>query len=160
MAIRKTLRVYVDTSVFGGCYDPGFEEDSRRVVDLARRGALVLLISDVVLDELTPAPERVRGVLNDVQAQFLERVEVTDDVLALRDAYLEAQIVSKRWMDDATHVAAATVARADAIVSWNFQHIVRIERIRAYNQVNLTNGYGILTILSPKEIRDDSSDER
>jgi hypothetical protein len=29
-------------------------------------------------------------------------------------------IVSPRWSDDAAHVAAATVARADAIVSWNF----------------------------------------
>ncbi len=52
-------------------------------------------------------------------------------------------------MDDATHVAAATVARADAIVSWNFRHIVRLRKIKAYNQVNLAQGYGILTILSP-----------
>jgi len=53
--------------------------------------------------------------------------------------------------DDMTHVAAATIARVDAIVSWNFKHIVRLDKMKSYNQVNLQNGYGILTIISPKE---------
>jgi len=70
----------------------------------------------------------------------------------LRDAYLDAGIVSKRWTDDATHVAAATVARADALVSWNFKHIVRLDKMKLYNQINLLNRYGLLTIISPKEL--------
>lgn len=67
-------------------------------------------------------------------------------------AYLSEGIVGERSRNDATHVAAATVARADAIISWNFRHIVRLDRIRAYNQVNLLNGHGILTILTPREV--------
>lgn len=47
---------------------------------------------------------------------------------------------------------AGNLARADAIASWNFRHIVRLDKIRAYNAVNLLHGYGILTILSPKEV--------
>jgi hypothetical protein len=46
----------------------------------------------------------------------------------------------------------ATVYRADAIVSWNFRHIVRLDKIKMFNQINLLNGYGILTIISPKEV--------
>lgn len=88
----------------------------------------------------------------------LEVVEITPAILELRDAYLAARIVSQRSSDDATHVAAATVARADAIVSWNFQHIVRLDRMRAYNQVNLTNGYGLLSIVSPQEVRLDEEE--
>jgi len=57
-----------------------------------------------------------------------------------------------------THVALATVSRADAIVSWNFKHIVRLEKMKAYNQINLLNGYGILTILSPMEVAIDEED--
>jgi hypothetical protein len=71
----------------------------------------------------------------------------------LRDAYLAAGILDPQWTDDATHVAAATVARADAIVSWNFKHIVRIDKMRAYNQVNLQTGFGLLSIVSPQEVR-------
>ena len=55
-------------------------------------------------------------------------------------------------MDDATHVAAATAARADAIVSWNFKHIVHWDKIRLFNAVNLREGYAPLEIRSPKEV--------
>lgn len=74
----------------------------------------------------------------------------------LRDAYLAAKVVGPRWSDDAAHVATATVARADLIVSWNFRHLVKWEKIRKFNAVNLAMGYPVMTILSPREvIRDD-----
>ncbi len=89
----------------------------------------------------------------------MEQVLLTGDVIALRNAYIESGVVSRRWLGDATHVAAATAARVDAIVSWNFRHIVRLDRIKAYNSVNLANGYGFLTILSPREVGYDEIDE-
>lgn len=154
----KPLRIYVDTSVIGGCFDAEFEAPSRRVIELARQGRLVLLISDIVVAELAGAPREVRAVLESLSAEVVEEVDVRDDVQALASAYLKAGVVAERWLDDATHVAAATVARADAIVSWNFRHIVRLDKIKAYNQVNLAQGYGILTILSPVEVNIDESD--
>jgi hypothetical protein len=76
----------------------------------------------------------------------------------LRNAYLQAGVLGERWIDDAAHVAAATVARADAIASWNFRHIVRLDKMKAYNQVNLLSGYGMLIIISPKEVRFDDEE--
>ncbi len=143
------LRIYTDTSVIGGCFDPQFAKDSLYLVELARRGRIVLLLSDVVIAELEGAPERVRGVLARVPASAVEDVPITADVTRLRDAYLKAGIVGPKWVDDATHVAAASVAGADAIVSWNFKHIVRLDKMKAYNRVNRTLGYGELTIATP-----------
>jgi hypothetical protein len=80
-------------------------------------------------------------------------VTLTAEVSLLRDAYLQAGIVGARWSNDAAHVAAATVARADAIVSWNFKHIVRLEKMKGYNGMSLLNGYGILTIITPREVK-------
>ena len=40
---------------------------------------------------------------------------------------------------------------ADFLVSWNFKHIVNIERIRGYNSINIKNGYKQLEIRSPSE---------
>jgi hypothetical protein len=78
----------------------------------------------------------------------------------LRNAYLAAGILTVRSIDDATHVAAATVARADAIVSRNFRHIVRLDKMRAYNQVSLSNGYGLLSIVTPWGVQfDDQTNE-
>ncbi len=159
MAISRKERLYFDSSVIGGYYDPEFAEDSRRVIEYARSERIAVLISEVVVQEILKAPTRVQEVLFSIPSSTLERIELTLEILFLRDAYLSAQIVSPRWSDDATHVAAATVARADAIVSWNFRHIVRLDKMRAYNQINLANGYGILTIISPKEVNYDEPTE-
>ena len=59
------------------------------------------------------------------------------------------------WLADALHIAVATVAGVDVLVSWNFKHIVNFRRIRAYNEVNRGMGYGILDIRTPREISDD-----
>jgi hypothetical protein len=70
----------------------------------------------------------------------------------LCEAYLEAGVVTPQSSNDAHHVALATVARADVIVSWNFRHIVHLDRIRRFNAVNLRDGYPLIDIRSPKEI--------
>lgn len=148
----KPLRIYCDTSVIGGCFDAEFAVDSLRLIEAVRKARLLLLLSDVVLTELADAPAQVQQVLQSLPPEAVEKVELTEEVLALRDAYLAAKILGPRWADDAAHVAAATVARADAIVSWNFRHIVRLDKMKAYNHVNLLQGYGILTIVTPKEV--------
>lgn len=148
------MRVFVDTSVVGGCFDEKFAADSRRVLELARSGRLTVIVSEIILAELGPAPQPVRDLMDALPRSLVEVQLITDDVVILRDAYLAQGILTRRWIEDATHVATATVARADALVSWNFKHIVRLDRIKGFNQVNLANGYGILTILSPAELRE------
>lgn len=155
----RKLRVYLDASVYGGCFDAPFREDSSRVIEAVRRGRLTVLVSEVLFTELRDAPERVRDLAASLPAESLEEVPLTEEILGLRDAYLAAGILGPRWREDATHVAAATVARADAIVSWNFRHIVRLDKIKAYNQINLLHGYGILTIVSPKEVNVDEPED-
>ncbi|NQT53839.1 PIN domain-containing protein [bacterium] len=153
------LRVYIDTSVIGGCEDEEFADESRRLFAASSQGQVVLLVSPVVLREVGPAPARVRSRLADLPAGAVEEVPISDEVTALRDAYLAGGVVGPARIDDATHVAAATVAGADAIVSWNFQHIVRLDRIKGYNRVNRSHGYRDLTILSPREVRLDECHE-
>ena len=50
------------------------------------------------------------------------------------------------------HIAIAAVAEVDVVVSWNFRHIVRLDKIRLFNGVNLECGYKPLTIYSPREV--------
>ena len=155
----QKLRVYLDTSVIGGCLDAGFADDSRRVVEAVYSGRLTALVSEAVLRELEGAPDAVREILLQMAPHNLERVDLTDDVYDLQEAYLAAGVLGPRRGNDALHVAAATVARADAIVSWNFRHIVRLDKIKAYNRVNFECGYGVLTILSPREVYTDAEIE-
>jgi hypothetical protein len=101
---------------------------------------------------LQDALEEVRSILPSLPEEAVEPVAIGEEVLALRDAYLDAGILRPRWLDDAGHVAAATVAHADAITSGNFRHIVRLDKMKDYNEVNVENGYGTLTIISPREL--------
>ncbi|MEW6482824.1 MAG: PIN domain protein, partial [bacterium] len=38
------------------------------------------------------------------------------------------------------------------LVSWNFRHIVNLNKIHLYNGVNLKKGYPLLEIRSPREV--------
>lgn len=69
--MAKPLRVYVDTSVIGGCFDAEFEVASRHLMELARQRKLVLLISDIVVAELAGAPPDVRGLLEGLDPQVV-----------------------------------------------------------------------------------------
>jgi len=152
---EKPWRLYLDTSVIGGCFDPEFAEDSRRVIDAILSGQARLLFSEVVEAELLSAPEPVRSLFAELPDSVRERITFTAEVEALAGEYVTHGVVPEVWLEDCRHVAAATVARADAIVSWNFRHIVKLDKIKGYNQVNLLSGYGMLTIISPKEVNFD-----
>jgi len=152
-------RVYVDTSVFGGTQDDEFARSSQRFFDRVRSGEIVALVSQVSLDELALAPEAIQTVLGDLPERHVQRVPITDEVRLLADAYVAAGAVAEASMDDALHVAAATVAHADVIVSWNFRHIVNYHRIRRFNSVNLGSGYPMLDIRSPLEMEYGDEDQ-
>ena len=66
MSSEKPIRVYADTSVFGGCFDVEFEAASVRFFEEVRLGRIRLVISDTTALELTEAPEHVRRVLADL----------------------------------------------------------------------------------------------
>jgi len=154
----KKNRIYADTSVFGGVFDPEFKEASTQFFDEARRGRHILILSEIVDRELERAPFRVRQFVADLPVGSTESVAFSDEMADLRDAYLSAKVVTSRFKDDAAHVAVATVVRADLIVSWNFRHLVKWKRIRAFNAVNLTLGYPVMTIMSPREVISDEKD--
>jgi hypothetical protein len=147
----RTLSAYTDTSVFGGVFDEEFATPSKSFFDLVHTGRFVLLVSDVTRQEIAFAPGLVQAHFDNMLA-FMRLVPVDEPVLALRDAYVAAGILSPKWADDAAHVAAATVAEADLIVSWNFRHIVHFDKIRLYNAVNAMEGYRPIDIRSPLEV--------
>ena len=148
----KILRVYLDTSVVGGCFDDEFREDSLQLMSNIRLGIYTGLISNVTIEELEGAPDNVRNVLKQFDDEQLVYLPESEAVEALARAYLEAGVVPRRYEGDATHIAYATVHQADVVVSWNFRHIVNLRRIQAFNAINIREGYGWIEIRSPKEL--------
>lgn len=150
----RSIRVYVDTSVFGGTQDEEFANKSNRFFDQVRNGKYIVLLSDETLRELSTAPEPVRQIWRDLPPKFVEEISLDNEIIELSEAYIKADVLVASSVSDAIHVASATVAGADLILSWNFKHIVNFDRIRGFNSVNTQFGYRHLTILSPMEVDD------
>jgi len=155
----RRISVYVDTSVFGGTADDEFADPSRRFFERVHRGEFVVLLSQITVDELAGAPEGIQQVLKDLPDGSLIQVAADQEARALAQAYLDAGILSSSRIADALHVAAATVARADLILSWNFRHMVNYDRIHKYNGVNALKGYPPVEIHSPLEMSHDDEIE-
>ena len=146
-------RVYADTSVIGGVFDPNFAIDSTWIFEEVAQGSLILLVSNVLEAEVSEAPESGRQVLGDLPASAVESVFLDARAKGLRDAYLAAKVVGPKRALDATHVAIATIARADALLSWDRRHIVGLARVQGYNRVNRSCGYQEVTIATPTRYR-------
>lgn len=146
----KKLRVYIDTSVIGGCEDEEFSEDSRRLMEEFRLGLKTAVISDLTHREIESAPEKVRAVLAQLLAYEVENISTDAEALDLAEKYIQEGVVGRNYEADALHIALATINQVD--VSWNFRHIVNLQRIRRFNAVNIREGYGTLEIRSPKEV--------
>jgi hypothetical protein len=152
------VRVYADTSVYGGVHDDEFREFSEAFFERVRGGRYRLLTSPLVFAELQDAPRAVQDWYEQFEPLF-EQVDVDAEALTLRDAYLAAQVVTARSAEDALHVTLASVHNAELIVSWNFRHMVNYDRIRGYNAVNLLNGYREVDIRTPREVVGDEDED-
>jgi len=152
------IRAYADTSVFGGVCDVEFAEVSTRFFEQVEQGRFVVLLSPLTTGELQEAPPEVRQVVTQLLPEQIERVPITEEVSELAQQYVDAGVLGKASIDDATHVAAATVEGADLIVSWNFRHIVNFKRILGFNSVNTRCGYRSMVILSPREVIHEDED--
>jgi len=144
-------RIYIDTSVFGGHFDDEFSEHTIPLFDLIKSGEYVVLYSNVTQDELENAPEKVKDLVRSLRVDSTEFLETTSEAIDLATEYITEKVVGKTSFADCLHIALATINRADFLVSWNFKHIVNIERIRGYNSINIKNGYKQLEIRSPRE---------
>lgn len=151
--IRK---VYLDTSVFGGYFDDEFEEDTKIFFQKVIDTNIQIIVSDVLETELYKAPTFIIGFYE--KLSNIKRVELSEVERNLAQNYINENVVGKTSLADCQHIAIATVVNVDVLVSWNFKHIVNLERIRGYNSINLREGYKSLEIRTPKEIFDYEND--
>jgi predicted nucleic acid-binding protein len=146
------FRIYIDTSVIGGCLDKEFQNGSRELIDRFKRGEMIAVISELTTLELKDAPQEVQDVLKEIPERNIEYVELTEEVVNLAKKYIAEGVIGGGKLVDAEHIAIATINHVDALVSWNFRHIVNLQRIRGYNSVNFKYGYPLLEIRSPLEV--------
>ena len=148
----KKQRIYFDTSVFGGYFDKEFEDFTKPLFKRINNGEFKVLLSAVLQRELESAPEKIVKLITNLKSDFTEFLDENEEAVDLATEYIIEKVVGQTSYADCLHITLATINRADLLVSWNFKHIVNIERIRGYNSVNIKNGYKQLEIRSPREL--------
>jgi predicted nucleic acid-binding protein len=145
-------RIYIDTSVVGGYFDEEFKEATIALFNRLENGEVIFAVSELLDLELINAPQKVRELLYNYSVDKFERVELTEEAIKLADTYIAEKVVGKTSVEDCRHIALATINKVDVLASWNFKHIVNLDRIKGYNSVNLRLGYQMIEIRSPKDL--------
>lgn len=152
--LKRPLKLYLDTSI------PNFlfvedADDKRKITEMLFRPEIrsqyEFYISAVVTGEIMRASfekqQRILGAIDGIAA-----LEFSKEAETLALAYLKALALPKSSYEDAQHVAVATINNLDAVVSWNFKHLVNLRRIKLINLVNEEMGYKHIEIISPQEV--------
>lgn len=145
------LRIYVDTSVFGGYFDPEFSAYTIPFFNRIMSGELTLLFSSTTQEELINAPKDVKEFVKNFEHSKTEYLDLNLEIIQLANDYILNNVVGKTSLADCLHIATASFYHADYLVSWNFKHIVNVNRIIGYNSINIRKGYKALEIRSPRE---------
>jgi predicted nucleic acid-binding protein len=144
-------RLYIDTSVFGGFFDEEFAEFTKPLFERLQKGEFKLLFSTVTQEELSLAPDQVKKLVENIKIENTEFIETNEEAVELATQYILEKVVGQTSLPDCLHIALATINRADFLISWNFKHIVNVQRIRGYNAINIKNGYKQIEIRSPRD---------
>lgn len=148
----KIPRIYLDTSVIGGCFDEEFAVWSNGLFQDFQQSSFTAVTSDLVATEIEAALKHVQKKFAQLLTLSTQVLKVTEQALSLGERYQEKRILSPQYYNDCLHIAIATVAEVDVLVSWNFKHIVHFNKIRLFNSVNMEMGYKPLQIYSPREV--------
>ena len=154
----KKLKLCLDTSILGAIYDTDDQERlnvTNKLLKLIKNKKYDGYITEIALIEVDRAPNDIKlGLSNKIKEVKFNILEETENSLELAGEFIKEGIFSQESRDDGRHIAIAVINDMDVIVSWNFKHMVNIEKKKNINSVNLKCGYKQIEIVSPYEVVD------
>jgi predicted nucleic acid-binding protein len=151
----KRRRVLLDTSVPSDWFnkeDLKRQEKTKLFFEQIKKGRFEAFITHVTQEELSRIKDIKTRKKTEELVGLLPVLPITPQCRQLAEAYVKNKVLSSRYLNDALHVAVATVHQLDTIASWNFRHLVNIDRKIAFNRVNVNLGFDPIEILSPEEL--------
>ena len=117
------------------------------------KGQFLAYVSEIAFAEIHCAGEEKRNELIKVVRQINpEELPMTEEAVVLATHYIEPKIIPANHRNDALHIAIATVHNLDVIVSWNFEHMVKLKTRREVPAINALMRYKSIEICSPLEM--------
>ncbi|MEW6378264.1 MAG: type II toxin-antitoxin system VapC family toxin [bacterium] len=149
--MARKLKIYFDTSVPNAYIDsrnPIRQEITKNLWEKLQQ--YEIFISDLVVEEIEATGDEVKKKhLLDLVKGFERLTSRGEEIEALTEEYIKGRIIPAKYIEDAVHIAVATVYSLDVLVSWNFEHMVKLKTKREVNAVNALLGYKQLEIVEP-----------
>lgn len=152
----KKLKIYLDTSVISHLQADDVPEKmaiTHKFWEDLKAGEYDVFVSEVTKAEIADCPEPKKILLeNHLKELSYQTIELTEEITELAQRYLTQGVLPPKCVDDSIHVAAATVVGCNAIVSWNFKHMLKLRAFIGVNGVNRMLGYGEIALVPPNEL--------
>jgi len=138
--------------VIGGYFYIEFQEWSVELFEEFLQGTKHIVFSELTAQELEFAREEIRNLIIEIPLENRIDISISAEAISLAETYIREGALTNKSYNDALHIALATLNNCDVLASWNFKHIVNLDRIRLYNSINLRLGYRMIEIRTPREI--------
>lgn len=156
------IKVYLDTSVINFLYAedaPEKKEITLEFFDMyVKEGIYIVFISPIVIDEINRTNDedkrnKLLGVVKTYNINVIDITEEKTEIAKLSSLYIEQSAIPKDKLEDAMHIAIATINEMDILLSWNYKHLANINKERIISAINLLAGYTKpLKMVTPMEV--------
>jgi len=150
----KREKIYLDTSVVSAYFDKRLKQ---RQEDTGTFFKTIVSHYEVYVSEITirELSETKNAVLREKFLRMIKGFKVlriNPEIRELAEKYIKDNVFPRKYLDGALHIAVASYYKMSCLVSWNFEHIVKVKTRRLVNFENKLNSLGTLKIVSPLEL--------
>lgn len=150
----KRERIYLDTSVISAYFDGRLRQRQEDTGTFFKTIVphYEVYVSEITIRELSETKEDV------LRKRFLKTIKgfkvlrVNPEIIELAEKYIKDAVFPRKYFDDALHIAIAPYYKMSCLVSWNFEHIIKVKTRRLVNLENKRNNFEVLEIASPLEL--------
>ena len=162
----KKLKIYLDTSVINHLFADDAPDAMQKTIDLfnsfIKTNIYETYVSPIVIDEINKTKDDLKkskllSVITDYNLSILNIEENIQEIMHLAQIYIEQEIIPRKKIEDALHIAISSIYEIDALVSWNYKHMANIYKERKIISMNINEGYlHTLRICTPMEVMYDN----
>ena len=150
----RKLKIYLETSIFNFAFSEKTPKEKDLTLKLFNQlDRYETYISDITLAEIERCPEPKRKQMLDLISKYdLQELALNESAKELAAKYIQEKIIPPKYQFDAFHIAIASVNNLDVVISWNFEHMVKLKTKREVVGINVFMGYKEIDIYSPLEV--------
>ena len=150
------MRIYIDTSVINGLFtdNSDIKITTEKFFEFVKKTGAVLYSADLIVKEIDRTLEKAkRDRLKEALAEYdVEFLPYSDEIEKMAHIYTREKVIPVKYLPDAVHIATASIHNIPILVSWNFEHIVKLKTKVEINRLNRQYGYPQIDIASPQEV--------